>query len=264
MSSDIATTKSESIPMSDSRLANLGARHVADAYSSFETRFRIVTRRARIRFPERDWRGMAADARERLDLYERASAGAAQALTGLLGERGKEAMVWAAMKAVYSGLIQDRDDWELAETFYNSVTRKMFATVGVDPRLEFVDTDFETPPSEASPPLHRSYPPMPLADLVRRVLVDAELGAEFADLDGDAQGAAGMIADHLRAVGALRVVDRTEVIGSVFYRGKGAYVIGRMYSGSHVVPLVLALLHPSEGVVLDAVLLTENQVSILF
>lgn len=173
-------------------------------------------------------------------------------------------MVWAGMKAVYSGLIQDRDDWELAETFFNSVTRKIFSTVGVDPRLEFVDTDFDTPPSEAAAPLHRSYPPLPIADVIREVLVDAGLGAEFADLDGDAEGAAAMIGSHLRAIGALRVVDRTEVIRSVFYRGKGAYVIGRMYSGSHVVPLVLALLHPPEGVSLDAVLLTENQVSILF
>ena len=101
--------------MSDSRLANLAARHVADAYAGFETRFRIVTRRARIRFPERDWKGMAADARERLDLYERAATGAAQAVRGLLASRTEEPMVWAAMKAVYSGLIQARNDWELAE-----------------------------------------------------------------------------------------------------------------------------------------------------
>lgn len=250
--------------VSDSRLANLGARHVADAYSGFETRFRIVTRRARIRFPERDWKGMAGDARERLDLYERASQSAAEAVKGILGDRFEEPMVWAGMKAVYSGLIQSRDDWELAETFFNSVTRKIFSTIGVDPRLEFVDTDFDTPPSEATRPIHRTYPVMALADLVRQVLSDAALGSDFADLEGDISHAAAMIAEHLRTIGALRVVDRTEVIGSVFYRGKGAYVIGRMYSGSHVVPLVLALLHPPEGVKLDAVLLTENQMSILF
>jgi isocitrate dehydrogenase kinase/phosphatase len=60
------------------------------------------------------------------------------------------------------------------------------------------------------------------------------------------------------------VIDRAEVVDAVFYRGKAAYLVGRIYSGSHVLPLVLALLHPDEGVVLDAVLMTENQVSILF
>ncbi len=250
--------------LSDSRLANLGARLIADAYSEFESRFRIVTRRARIRFQERGWVAMAADARQRLDLYERASQGAGDAVGELFASRREDPMVWAGMKAVYSGLIQHRDDWELAETFFNSVTRKIFTTVGVDPRIEFVDTDFDSPPSEPTVPVHRTYESMPLDQLVRTILADADLGVEFMDLEGDTAEAAVKIAAHLKAIGALRVVDRTEVIDAVFFRGKGAYVIGRMYSGSHVVPLVLALLHPAEGVVVDAVLLTENQVSVLF
>ena len=251
-------------PLSESRLANLGARLVAEAYAGFETRFRIVTRRARIRFAERDWAGMAADARERLDLYERAAEGAATAIRELFGARTEDGLVWAGMKAVYSGVIMDRHDWDLAETFFNSVTRKIFTTVGVDPRIEFVDTDFDSPPTESAAPLHRSYPAGSLPELVASILEDARLSAGFADLAGDAARAGARIADHLRAIGAPRVVDRTEVVDAVFFRGKGAYLVGRMYSGSHVVPLVLALLHPAEGVVVDAVLLTENQVSVVF
>ena len=251
-------------PLSDSRLANLGARLISDAYADFENRFRIVTRRARIRFRERDWSGMAADARERLDLYEKASTGTARSIEGLLGERSHAEMVWVGMKAVYSGVIQQRDDWELAETFFNSVTRKIFSTVGVDPRIEFVDTDYDSPPSEASAPFYRTYGSMDITDLIKTMLEDAGLGIGFAHRDEDAASAAKKVGAHLRSIGALRVVDRTEVIESVFFRGKGAYIVGRMYSGSHVVPLVLALLHPEEGAVVDAVLLTENQVSILF
>ncbi|HSJ35790.1 MAG TPA: bifunctional isocitrate dehydrogenase kinase/phosphatase [Acidimicrobiia bacterium] len=250
--------------LSDSRLANLGARVVAEAYDGFETRFRIVTRRARIRFAERDWAGMSTDARERLDLYERAAEGAAGSIRSIFGERSEDEMVWAGMKAVYSGLIMDRHDWELAETFFNSVTRKIFTTVGVDPRIEFVDTDFDTPPSESTVPLHRSYESMPIPDLIASILRDANLSGEFAGLGYDVALAADKISDHLTAIGALRVVDRTEAVDAVFFRGKGAYIVGRMYSGSHVVPLVLALLHPPEGMVIDAVLLTENQVSVLF
>lgn len=255
---------SDTTPLSDSRLANLGARLIADAYADLESRFRIVTRRARIRFQERDWTGMAADARERLDLYERVAERTAERIGELLGDRREHHLVWASMKAVYSGLIADRDDWELAETYFNSVTRKIFTTVGVDPTIEFVDTDFDTPPSESETPVYRSYGTMPIVELLHAVLEDAQLGVDFADLDADIARAADAIDSHLTSIGALRVVDRTEVVDAVFFRGKGAYVIGRMYSGSHVVPLVLGLLHPAEGVVIDAVLLTENQVSILF
>jgi isocitrate dehydrogenase kinase/phosphatase len=251
--------------LSDSRLASLGARAVADAYSSFDGRFRIITRRARIRFEERDWKGMAADARQRLDLYEVASQEAAGTVRRLLDTRVEDRVVWAAMKAVYSSLIQEREDWELAETFFNSVTRKIFTTIGVDPTIEFVATDFDLPPNEAERAVYRPYiDPAGNADLVRMILLDAGLGTRYRSLEGDCAAAAARIGEHLRRIGALRVVDRAEVVDAVFFRGKAAYLVGRLYSGSHVIPLVLALLHHPDGVALDAVLLTENQASILF
>src|SRR5690606_33605168 len=143
---DIVHAVTEPAALTDSRLANLGARLIADAYERFESRFRIVTRRARIRFAERDWVGMATDARERLALYEGAASATAVTIRETLGERTEDQMAWARMKAVYSGPIMQRHDWELPETVFNSVTRRIFSTVGVDPRIEFVDTDFDSPP----------------------------------------------------------------------------------------------------------------------
>ena len=35
----------------------------------------------------------------------------------------------------------------MAESFFNSLTRRVFATEGVDQAIEFVDTDFDAPPS---------------------------------------------------------------------------------------------------------------------
>ncbi|HKX75095.1 MAG TPA: bifunctional isocitrate dehydrogenase kinase/phosphatase [Acidimicrobiia bacterium] len=251
--------------LSDSRLASLGAQAIADAYAAFDGRFRIITRRARIRFEERDWKGIAADARQRLDLYGVASTDTASSVKRLLGERVDDKTIWVAMKAVYSSLIQDRNYFELAETFFNSVTRKIFTTVGVDPHIEFVDTDFDFPPNEAERPVYRAYGDPPgNADLIRTILTDTGFGPLFRDLEEDATRAAARLGEHLRRIGALRVVDRAEVVDAVFYRGKAAYVVGRIYSGSHVVPMVLALLHQQDGIYLDAVLLTENQVSILF
>lgn len=251
--------------LSDSRLANLGARTIGDAYRSFDDRFRIVTRRARIRFQDRAWRGMAADARQRFDVYGKEVTEAVINVRRLMGDRVEDRMVWAAMKAVYSGLIQERDDWELAETFFNSVTRKIFTTVGVDPSMEFVDTDFDSPPHEADRSVYRSYQePGDIAVLIQQIITDADLDVSYRALVADSTEAAQKIGEHLRRIGALRVIDRAEVVDAVFYRGKAAYLVGRVYSGSHVIPLVLALLHPDGAVVLDAVLLTENQVSILF
>ncbi|HEX2421093.1 MAG TPA: bifunctional isocitrate dehydrogenase kinase/phosphatase [Acidimicrobiia bacterium] len=251
--------------LSDSRLANLGARAIADGYVAFADRFRIVTRRARIRFINRDWKGMRADSFQRFEVYNDAVSKVIETLRSHLGIRLEDRHLWALMKAVYSGLIQERDDWELAETFFNSVTRKIFVTVGVDANIEFVDTDFDTPPHQSVRPISRSYiDPGDIAVLLERIITDADLGIAYPDLAADCRQAGLRVAEHLRRIGAPAVVDRADIVDSIFYRGKAAYLVGRVTAGSQLFPLVLAVLHPDGGGQLDAVLLTENQVSILF
>ncbi len=252
-------------PLTDSRLANLATRAVADAWVDLDSRFRIVTRRAGIRFAERDWKGMAADATERLDLYSKASAVAGRRVKEILRERVNDKRLWSSMKAVYSAFIAQRQDWELAETFFNSVTRRLFTTVGVDPGIEFVDSDFDEPPTASHAPAYRTLlRTNGNAALMEEVIRTALPTIEFTDLGVDAKQVADRLAEYLRKIGALQVVDRAEVADAVFYRGKGAYLVGRLYSGSHVLPLAIALLHDAAGVRVDALILTENELSILF
>ena len=54
------------------------------------------------------------------------------------------------------------------------------------------------------------------------------------------------------------------MIPAVFYRNQGAYLVGRIRSGDQVMPLTLALHHPAGGIVVDAVLLSADEVSIIF
>ena len=248
------------MPLSDSRLANLGARAIHAGFDAYHARFRAITRRARARFEGRDWRGLRLDGTDRLDLYRQHVDPLVAEVKALLGERVEERLIWAAMKAVYSGLIADRDDWELAETFFNSITRRVFTTVGVDPAIEFVDTDFDTPPVPPAGPVYRVYAgPMSALQLVRAILGDYRHAVAYADEDGDAERAACRLADR-----APSRIDRAEVLLPVFYRNKGAYLVGRVWTGGTVVPLAIALLHPPEGVVVDALLLDENDLSIVF
>lgn len=248
---------------SDSRLAGSGAKAVASAWAELADRHLIVTRRARHRFEARDWSGLAADHVERLDLYARAAVDTAAGLRHALGDRVDDPMVWAGMKAVYAVLVSTRPDSELAETFFNSVTRRIFTTVGVDPRIEFVDSDVEAPPISA--PVVRTYatPDSP-ASLVEQILRDAGLAAQWRSLESDAREAGERIADRMAAVGGLRSIDRADVLIPLFFRGSGAQIVARVTSGSQVIPVVLVLGHDADGVRVDAVLLTENDVSILF
>lgn len=249
----------------DSRLANLGAETIHDGYNRFKDRFDAVTRRAKGRFERREWAEMRADAQERLALYRTSVDRMEEVLRDLMGDRIEAAEVWTAIKAVYSGHIADRTDWEVAETYFNSITRRIFTTVGVDPRIEFVATDFDTPPIPGRGPIHRTYPPeTDLASLVETILSDYGFAAGFRSLGADARTIAGRLETRLQKAEGNGVIDRIEMLQSPFFRSIGAYLVGRIRSGGGVIPFVIALLHPPGGITADALLLHEGEVSILF
>ena len=136
---------------------------------------------------ERDWQERPTTRAERLDLYSTFIDRIEREVRAALAERVTDAIVWAGTKAVYSGLIAGREDWELAETFFNSVTRRIFTTLGVNPDVEFVDSDFEAPSIEAADRLCRSYQPIDdIAALIEAVLGDFSWDAPYADPRRDA------------------------------------------------------------------------------
>ncbi|HEX5694991.1 MAG TPA: bifunctional isocitrate dehydrogenase kinase/phosphatase [Acidimicrobiia bacterium] len=252
-------------PLTDSRLSNLGANRIIEGFDEYVSRFRAINRRAPRRFEECDWRGMNGDALERLRLYPIVVDRVIESIGQLLGHRAQDPLVWVAIKAVYSGLISGRQDWELAETFYNSVTRRVFNTVGVAEHIEFVDTDFDTPPIPSREPVYLTLDRRESTSrLVTDILTTFAHSVPYARLEADAAAVAERIDLRLGEPGALSVVGKAEVVRSVFYRGQSAYVVGLLYAGSHRIPLIIALGNGPEGVYVDAVLLTENEASIVF
>lgn len=228
-------------------------------------RFGAFNSRAPARFATADWRGMQTDAQGRLKVYAHVVGQVVEDIGRLLGDRIDDRLLWVSIKAVYSTLITDLQDWELAETFHNSVTRRVFDTVGVDGRIEFVDTDFDSPPSPSQEPVYVIFDrAVTTTELVTNVLMRFVHDTPFSHLASDAAAVSSRIEASLSKRGGLPVVGRAEVVRSVFYRGQSAYIVGLLYAGSVRLPMVISMRNQADGVVVDAVLLTEDEVSILF
>lgn len=242
----------------------MGAAAIADAFGSYRNRFRIITRRAAGRFAHQEWAAHANDSVERLELYRVVVDELEAKVRGLLADRIEDPFMWAGIKAVYSGLISERDDWELAETFFNSITRRCFTTVGVDPRIEFVDSDFDSPPTRSRESVYQTFERQEEIPVLIKNILSEYFPDDWENLDRDAEAVGDRLAVRLAELGALTAVDRTEIVKTVFYRGQAAYLVGRVFSGSDQTPLVLALGNGAGGYFVDAVLLTENEASILF
>jgi isocitrate dehydrogenase kinase/phosphatase len=242
----------------DGQISAAGAQAVFDAYTRFRSEFHRITARAQGHFEARDWHAMQDDARARLELRPQCLRGLVQQLHALLDDRVDDARLWAAMKQVYRALIADRPDVEIAETFWNSTTRRVLSTIGVNAQIEFLSGDLPDL-REAEPPVHRSYRPNgDLAATIARMLGDYRFAAPYSNL----KAACAAIAARISADRAMP--DALEMLPAIFYRNKGAYIVGRVRRGAEVSPLLLPLLHTADGIVIDAVLLTADQASIVF
>jgi isocitrate dehydrogenase kinase/phosphatase len=244
---------SETSARTDSRLAALCAEAARDAFVEYERHFDEITRRARDRFLNREWRGSLDDARERLLLYSLILSSLTNRVSELMAERLNDRSVWIATKAAYSALIAKSSRWEIAESFFNSLTRRVFATEGVNQAIEFVDTDFDTP-------VELAQVIMPLSgatttDLLFQLLTTAFPEDAWHDLEGAVSAAAERLGN----------IDQIEVVQAIFYRGGGAYIVGRAITSVASTPIAFCLLHPDEsGITLDAVLIGEADLAILF
>jgi isocitrate dehydrogenase kinase/phosphatase len=248
--------------LTDSRLAALCANAAYRTLLTYLAEFHIITRRGADRFLHCDWPGAYADAAERLGLYGRMLDELVVAIRGLMGSRLEEKPIWAATKAVYSSLITHCNEWEIAESFFNSLTRRVFATAGVNQQIEFVDSDFDAPPTDSSGSVQRSYQGAELGALLVAILTELGFPREcFADLPAASAAAAARLEIELGGS-----VGRIEMIESVFFRGKGAYLVGSAFRANdgHSLPLALALLNGKTGITLDAVLTGEDDIAILF
>jgi isocitrate dehydrogenase kinase/phosphatase len=246
-------------------LSELAAKAIRHAFDLYQSQFDSITQRAKTRFQRREWSGSQADAGERLDLYKKVVDETVVEINRVLGQRVNDPELWMRAKVVYAELVAKLDLWELAETFFNSITRRVFATVGVNPQIEFVDTCSRSQPVQISQPVYRSYTsPQTTAALIESILRDYDFGVAYEDLRRDAQLVSAKIEDHLNKALSSSTIQKTEMLNSVLFRGKGAYLVGRFFTASHNFPLVLALLNTPAGVLVDALLLEENEVSILF
>ena len=263
------------------RIASQAANAVLDGFDSFHTEFKNITRRAKTRFEDQDWHGAQLDALDRLELYKKVVDRIVAEIQAVLQANCKDPAVWAEMKAIYAGLIDPRADYELAETFFNSITRRIFTTVGVDPGIEFVGTDFEAPETHplerAKRPLFKTYylakpQGKSVTDLVWEILAGYPFRGGYEEIERDAFLVAGEIQAHLPDGWGTSAQDRIEILHPVFYRGHSAFLIGRVWgaatiteaSGRKVIPLAICLLNTPGGVVPDAVLMDEDEVSIVF
>lgn len=243
------------------------AEDIYKAFVGYNDDFRAITRRARRNFEASDWHTAHRDGVERIDLYDAWVNRVVEQLTGQLGEFCNDMPTWIRIKSIYADIIKQDIDREFTKTFFSSITRRLFSTVGVNPGIEFVALD-ASPLSAVVDKTHcRIYKKcLPLASTIEQILTDYEFSVPFVDFSGDITFVCEKITLRLQQADPSQQaarIQQIETIEAVFYQGTRAYIVGRMITDHGTLPLILALRN-EEGLRIDAALLYQDEVSILF
>lgn len=242
------------------------AQRILMGYMDYYYRFKLITKRARIRFERQDWHGTQADARGRIELYRdivgNTTASVVEVLAGI--ETGPD--FWQKVKGAFAEDIADFNTRNIAETFYNSVYRH-FHQVGADPGLMFVSRTGSYRENRESSKISVGYTigTFRLEDLISDLLRHFPFEVAWDDKERDIQLVAERWQQRLDEWGGRSPTDRLEVLTSVFYRNKSAYIVGRFLKNGQVHPFILPLLHSDgRGILIDALLLESDQVTSIF
>jgi len=254
----------------DSTVAYGIAKAMMDGFNRHYRLFRTESGRAKHRFETADWHGQQRAQRERIEFYDLRVRECSLRLEREFKAGKQEMEVWQQVKLHYIGLLVDHHQPELAETFFNSVTTKIlhrsyfqndFIFVRPAVSTEYIEND-----EPGALPTYRSYYPSQdnLQQVIEQMVGDFDLRLGFDSLPRDC----GFVTQAMRRrMGdvALRANFQLQVLSGLFFRNKGAYIVGKIINGFTEEPFALPLLHNKAGKLgIDAALFGEADMLILF
>ncbi len=232
--------------------------------------FRETSAQAKARFEQADWHGQQRAQRERIEFYDLRVNEAAEGLQRDFQVSDLSMDTWHQIKLHYIGLLTNHHQPELAETFFNSVTTKIlhhsyfrndFIFVRPAVSTEYIEND-----EPAAKPTYRAYYPTrdTLRDTLARIISNFQLHRPFENLERDIEDVLQAVHKHLGDA-RFRANFQFQVLASLFFRNKGAYVVGKIVNGYTEMPFALPILHNDHGqLIIDAALFGEEDLLVLF
>ncbi|MGE6211076.1 bifunctional isocitrate dehydrogenase kinase/phosphatase [Comamonas aquatica] len=247
------------------------AQAMMDGFDRHYRLFRAESARAKRRFEQADWSGQQTAQRERIAFYDLRVTECVQRLETEFHAGQLPMPVWQQVKLHYIGLMVEHLQPELAETFFNSVTTKILHRTHFHNDFIFVrpavSTEYLESRDPDDAPTYRAYYPGSLDALpqaLQALVQQLQLQAPFEDLARDIAVLAARMRERLAGL-TLRANFQIQVLSSLFYRNKGAYLVGKIITGYTELPLAIPIVHSTQGqLVLHAALFGEDDLHGLF
>jgi isocitrate dehydrogenase kinase/phosphatase len=229
--------------------------------------FREAARQAKSLFERAAWAEIRSLARERIQMYDRRVQEAVERLLAEFPQAARDESLWPAIKLAYIGLLHEHPQPECAETFYNSVACEVLHRRHYHNEFIFWRPAVATEHLEGDQPTFACYYPRldGLRQTLRNIAQSFELSNRWENPQRDLRNVLRALRRHFPRPARAHPDLQVQVLRPLFFRNKGAYVIGRIINGQEELPFAVPILqnHAAELYV-DTLLVGEDQLLVLF
>jgi len=242
------------------------AKTILNGFRSYFADYLNSTLSAKARFEKADWHGVQQANVDRLELYKLKVAQTVQYLGMVTNKDIADLELWREAKTAYTQLVFNFPNFEIAETFFNSVFSDLHDHDKIDDDIIYVLSSqlIEAPAAEYS--IFVRYEGEEFRDTFRRILKESEFSLPGEDIDLDLDCIMDVFNQEVvpKITGPKDAI-KFDILESTFYRGKAAYMVGRVIDGKNKFPLALVFLNTEKGqLYVDTAIFNTDDLSVLF
>ncbi|MDP5208586.1 bifunctional isocitrate dehydrogenase kinase/phosphatase [Microbulbifer sp. 2205BS26-8] len=243
------------------------AKTILNGFDAYFADFQNITLGAKARFETAAWQAVRQVSKARIDLYKTKVNQVLRLVHSVTSKDTSQLALWRDARATYAQLIASHSNYEIAETFFNSVFCSQFDHAHIHDSNIFVKpsrTPDDKPLRDYS--IYISYSARNgLEKMVEEILGDFGFSVPWENLPRDVENiCAALRAVPLASLGSGKQL-RVDMLESVFYRNKAAYLVGRMIFHGEVMPMILPCLNNGRGgIFVDTLLHSNDSASIIF
>ncbi|MGH1462809.1 MAG: bifunctional isocitrate dehydrogenase kinase/phosphatase [Neptuniibacter sp.] len=236
-------------------------------FAEYRLSFQELTLLAQESFEAADWQAIQKLSSERIDLYAEMVREAAQNIISSLSGDAYEPELWHQAKQYFTRLILQRTDPELAETFYNSVYCSVFKHRNIDNENMFIRSSLGDHAVHSGEKIYNSYSlgEGGVVKMLSSMMNDYAFNIPWENKRRDIRNLLQYMKNALPNAVLADKGTTIEIVKSVFFRNKAAYIVGRVHFEKSSEPFVVAVQNNEQGgVYIDTALSDENDVSVVF
>ncbi|MBT4212434.1 MAG: bifunctional isocitrate dehydrogenase kinase/phosphatase [Porticoccaceae bacterium] len=253
-------------PLIHNSTARRMAKTILNGFRSYFADYLNSTLSAKARYEKADWHGVRQANVERLELYKYKITQTVQYLEMVTNKDIANLSLWGEAKTAYTQLVFNFPNFEIAETFFNSVFSDIHDHDKINDDIIYVLSSqlLEAPEAEYS--IFVRYEGEDFRETFQRIIEESEFSLPKEDLTLDLDCIMGVFGQEvIPNIQGPHSAVKFDLLESTFYRGKAAYMIGRVVDGDNTFPMVLVILNNEEGsLYVDTALFTVDELSVVF